>query len=49
MINFDFLEKGLRTVSSPHFVYKFSKKMLIMLKSGFHLPKSVIQKTIISS
>ena len=27
MINFDFLEKGLRIVSPPHVVYYFSKKL----------------------
>ena len=26
MLNFDFFEKGLGIVSSPHFVYDFSKK-----------------------
>ena len=26
MLNFDFLEKGLAMVSSPHFVNDFSKK-----------------------
>ena len=26
MLNFDFLEKGLRVVSPSHFVYDFSKK-----------------------
>ena len=25
MLNFDFLEKGLGRVSSPHFVYDFSR------------------------
>ena len=27
MVNFDFLEKGLGLVSSPHVVYEFSRKM----------------------
>ena len=26
MLNFDFLEKGLGTVSGPHFMYDFSRK-----------------------
>ena len=33
MINFDFLEKGLRIVSPPQFAYDFSTKMLLMLYS----------------
>ena len=33
MLNFDFLEKSLEIVSSPHFVYDFSKKMFLMLHS----------------
>ena len=33
MLNFDFLEKGLGIVSSPHFVYDFSGKMFLMLYS----------------
>ena len=33
MVNFDFLDKGLRTVSPPHFVYDFSTKMFLMLYS----------------
>ena len=33
MLNFDFLEKDLGIVSSPHFVYDFSRKMLLMLYS----------------
>ena len=31
MLNFDFLNKGLRIVSSAHFVYDFSTEMLLML------------------
>ena len=31
MFNFDFLEKGLGIVSSPHFVYDFSRKIGLML------------------
>ena len=31
MLNFDFLEKGLRIVSPPLFVYCFSIKMFLML------------------
>ena len=31
MLNFDFLDKGLRTVSSAHFVYDYSTKMVLML------------------
>ena len=31
MLNFDFLDKGLGTVSPAHFVYDFSKKMFLML------------------
>ena len=34
MPNFDFLEKGLRIVSLPHFVYDFSRKMFIKLYSS---------------
>ena len=33
MLNLDFLEKGLRTVSPPHFMYAFSRKMFLMLCS----------------
>ena len=33
MLNFDFLEKGLRIVSSRYFVYDFSRKMFLMLCS----------------
>ena len=33
MLNFDFLEKSLEIVSSPRFVYDFSKKMFLMLHS----------------
>ena len=31
MLNFGFLEKGLGIVSLPHFVYDFSRKILLML------------------
>ena len=31
MLNFDFLEKGLRIVSAPHFVCGFSGKVCILL------------------
>ena len=31
MLNFDFLEKDLRIVSPPHFVYDFSRKMFLIL------------------
>ena len=31
MLNFDFLEKGMGIVSSPHFVHHFSKKMFLIL------------------
>ena len=31
MLNFGFLEKGLGIVSPPHFVYDFSRKILLML------------------
>ena len=34
MLNFDFLEKGLRIVSSPDFVYDFSRKIFLKLYSG---------------
>ena len=30
-LNFDFLEKGLGIVSTPHFVYDFSRKIFLML------------------
>ena len=33
MLNFDFLEKGLGVVSLPHFVYDFSRKIILMLYS----------------
>ena len=33
MLNFGFLEKGLRIVSLPHFAYDFSRKMFLMLDS----------------
>ena len=29
MLNFSFLEKGLGIVSPPHFVYDFSRKMVL--------------------
>ena len=31
MLNFGFLEKGLRTVSRSHFMYDFSTKMFLIL------------------
>ena len=34
MLNFDFLEKGLRIVSPPHFVYDFSRKIFLKLYFG---------------
>ena len=33
MLNFNFLEKGLRIVSPPHFVHDFSKEMFLKLYS----------------
>ena len=33
MLNFNFLEKGLRLVSSSHFVYDFSRRMFRILYS----------------
>ena len=33
MLNFKFLEKGLRLVSPPHFVYDLSTEMFLMLHS----------------
>ena len=33
MLNFDFVENGLRKVSPPHFVYNCSRKMSLMLCS----------------
>ena len=33
MLNFDFLDKGLKIVSPAHFVYDFSTKMFLMLYS----------------
>ena len=33
MLNSNFPEKGLGLVSSPHFVYDFSRKMFLMLYS----------------
>ena len=33
MLNFDFLEKALGIVSSPHFVYDFSRKIFLILYS----------------
>ena len=33
IFNFDFLEKCLRIVSPPHFVYDFSTNMFLMLYS----------------
>ena len=33
MLNFDFLEIDLEIVSSPHFVYDVSQKMLLVLYS----------------
>ena len=33
MLNFDFLKKGPGIVSTPHFVYDFSRKMFLMLYS----------------
>ena len=41
MFNFDFLEKGLGTVSPQHFVYVFSRKMSLMLYS-INWPKYII-------
>ena len=31
MLNFDFLDKSLEIVSSPHFAYDFLTKMFLML------------------
>ena len=33
MLNFDFLDKGLRKISPAHFMYDFSTKMFLMLYS----------------
>ena len=33
MLNFAFLDKGLRIVSPAYFVYDFSTKMILMLYS----------------
>ena len=33
MLNFNFSEKGLGQVSSPHFLHDFSRKMFLMLHS----------------
>ena len=33
MLNFDFLEKGPGIVPPQHFMYDFSRKMLLMLSS----------------
>ena len=33
MLNFDFLEKGLGIVSSPHLAYEFSANVFLMLYS----------------
>ena len=33
MLHFNFSEKGVGLVSSPHFVYDFSRKMFLMLHS----------------
>ena len=33
MVNFNFLEKGLETISPPHFVHDFARKMFLMLYS----------------
>ena len=41
MLNFNFPEKGLWLVSPPHFVYDFSRKMLLMLYS-INWPKFII-------
>ena len=30
MFDFDVLEKDLETISTPHFVYDFSRKMFLM-------------------
>ena len=31
MLNFDILDKGLRTFSEAHFVYDFSTKMFLII------------------
>ena len=41
MLNFDFLEKGLRIVTPPHFVCDFSRKMCLMLYS-FNWPNFIV-------
>ena len=33
MLNFNFLEKGQEPVSSPHFLYDFSRKIFLKLHS----------------
>ena len=40
MFNFDIVEKGLGIVSPPHFVYDFSRKILLMLYS-INLPNFI--------
>ena len=47
MLNFDLLEKGLGTVSPPHFVYDFSRKMFLMSYSikDTHSEKALSNKT----
>ena len=47
MLNFDLLEKGLGTISPPHLVYDFSRKMFLMLYSikDTHSEKALSNKT----
>ena len=32
MLNFDFLQKGLKSIPPPYFLYDFSRKMLYSIK-----------------
>ena len=43
MVNFDFLEKELGTVSPLHFVYDFLRKMFLMLPGQISWAICVLQ------
>ena len=48
MLNFDFLHIGMEIVSPPHFVYNFSRKIILMLNK-FHCLVTFISWDVYSS
>ena len=42
MLNFDFIEKGLRIVSPPHFLHDLSKKKIILMFYSINWPNFIV-------